>query len=137
MKKYLLYAISAIAIFGIIYYGIQKINNSKENTQTKKISKSIKTKQDSSQNSSQSSANKEESSSKAPDSQTSPTSSFNSTIRTSEGSKSDLGQARILIYQEGIDSSPLSDDDILKLWNNANKNKTDFIKKVKEKLNIQ
>ncbi len=53
------------------------------------------------------------------------------TIRTESGSTTDLGQARIALYEVGIDSHSMSDDEILNIWERSN-NKEEFIKNVKE-----
>lgn len=125
MKKYLLFLVVGLSLIGTVACTNQNTTeNPKENQSTSKMKEN---EQKSSQTEDSKSDMKEE---------TAKTSeSSNQSIRTSEGSKSDLGQARIALFQEGIDSSTLSDQEVLKLWEQAEANKTVFIKIVKERLN--
>ena len=49
------------------------------------------------------------------------------TVRTKSGSTTDLGQARIALYEAGIDSHSMTDDDILTVWERS-KDKEEFVK---------
>lgn len=55
------------------------------------------------------------------------------TVRTESGSTTDIGQARIALYEAGIDSHSMTDDDILTVWERS-KDKEEFVKNVKEYL---
>jgi hypothetical protein len=60
--------------------------------------------------------------------------SSNETVKTSDAQASDLTQARLMLYQAGIDSSSISDEQILEYWEAAQKQKIDFVKYVQDKL---
>ena len=47
---------------------------------------------------------------------------------------SNLTQARLKLYQAGIDSSSISDEQLLRYWDEAKKEKVDFVKYVQDKL---
>lgn len=56
------------------------------------------------------------------------------TVKTDEGADSDLGQARTALYLAGINTSSVSDDQILKWWENSKKEGLDFVKYAKKQL---
>lgn len=55
------------------------------------------------------------------------------TVRTEEGRTTDLGKARIILYEAGIDSHSLTNEEILGIWKRSQGTK-DFVKNVKEVL---
>lgn len=55
------------------------------------------------------------------------------TVRTESGSKTDLSKARIVLYQAGVDSYPVSDDKILELWKSAT-SEEEFLKLIQDYL---
>ncbi|EKF52522.1 hypothetical protein [Lactococcus garvieae] len=117
MKKYILLLIVGLTMLNLT--ACQKSEKTTEYSQSTSTEKKSST--------SPSSSSDSENSSK-------PSSSSKESIHTSEGSESNLGKARIAIYQAGIDSSALSDEDVLRLWNRSAKDKVDFISLVKEEL---
>ncbi|KAA8713177.1 hypothetical protein F4V47_05585 [Lactococcus garvieae subsp. garvieae] len=128
MKKYLLFLVTGLSLIGTVACTNQKTTEKpKENQSTSTLSETKENEQKSSPS--------ESSKSDTKDGEEKTSESSNQSIRTSEGSKSELGQARITLFQEGIDSSRLSDQEVLKLWEQAKADKTKFIKSVKEKLN--
>ena len=61
-------------------------------------------------------------------------SSSSETVKTSDVQGSDLTQARLKLYHGGIDSSSISDEQLLKYWKEAKKEKLDFVQYVQDKL---
>ena len=57
-----------------------------------------------------------------------------SILLTEDVQGSNLTQARLKLYQAGIDSSSISDEQLLKYWDEAKKEKIDFVKYVQDKL---
>lgn len=55
------------------------------------------------------------------------------TIRTEEGRATDLGKARIILYEAGIDSHSLTNEEILRIWKRSQGTK-DFVKNIREVL---
>ncbi len=55
------------------------------------------------------------------------------TIRDEKGSTSDLGKARIALYEAGIDSHTLTDDEVLTVWKKSKTNE-EFIKNIRQLL---
>ena len=72
-------------------------------------------------------------SSETPESSETPPSS-NETVKTSDVQGSDLTKARLSLYEAGVDSSSISDEQLLKYWDEAKKEKLDFVKYVQSKL---
>ena len=72
-------------------------------------------------------------SSETPESSETPPSS-NETVKTSDVQGSDLTKARLSLYEAGVDSSSISDEQLLKYWDEAKKEKIDFVKYVQDKL---
>lgn len=60
--------------------------------------------------------------------------SSSETVKTSDVQGSDLTQARLKLYQAGIDSSSISDEQLLKYWDEAKKEKINFVKYVQDRL---
>ena len=60
--------------------------------------------------------------------------SSSETVKTEDVQGSNLTQARLKLYQAGIDSSSISDEQLLKYWDEAKKEKIDFVKYVQDKL---
>ena len=60
--------------------------------------------------------------------------SSNQTVKTSDVQDSDLTKARLSLYEAGVDSSSISDEQLLKYWDEAKKEKIDFVKYVQDKL---
>ena len=60
--------------------------------------------------------------------------SSNETVKTSDVQGSDLTKARLSLYEAGVDSSSISDEQLLKYWDEAKKEKADFVKYVQDKL---
>ena len=56
------------------------------------------------------------------------------TIRDEKGSETSLGQARITLYEAGIDSSSIDDETIVAMWDSSKGNKEAYIQSVKEYL---
>ncbi len=72
-------------------------------------------------------------SSETPESSETPPSS-NETVKTSDVQGSDLTKARLSLYEAGVDSSSISDEQLLIYWDEAKKEKADFVKYVQSKL---
>ena len=72
-------------------------------------------------------------SSETPESSETPPSS-NETVKTSDVQGSDLTKARLSLYEAGVDSSSISDEQLLIYWDEAKKEKADFVKYVQDKL---
>ncbi|MDR2977805.1 MAG: hypothetical protein LBV19_11050 [Streptococcaceae bacterium] len=53
--------------------------------------------------------------------------SSSKTIRTEEGSQTDLAQARTALYQAGINTASFSDEQILEWWQAAKNQDLDFV----------
>lgn len=53
--------------------------------------------------------------------------SSSETVKTADAQKTDLTKARQLLYQAGIDSSDVSDQQLLAYWKEAEEQKTDFV----------
>ena len=60
--------------------------------------------------------------------------SSNQTVKTSDVQGSDLTKARLSLYEAGVNSSSISDEQLLKYWDEAKKEKLDFVKYVQSKL---
>lgn len=60
--------------------------------------------------------------------------SSSETVKTEDVQGSNLTQVRLKLYQAGIDSSSISDEQLLRYWDEAKKEKVDFVKYVQEKL---
>lgn len=60
--------------------------------------------------------------------------SSSETVKTEDVQGSNLTQAMLKLYQAGIDSSSISDEQLLKYWDEAKKEKIDFVKYVQDKL---
>lgn len=139
MKK-----ISVIALLLVSLFGLSGCGNQQTNKQPQKDSSTVKSdtatsKSDASVEQSKSEKNQEttskdntstEASKVSPDPQAP---EADHTVRTESGSTTDLGQARIALYEVGIDSHSMTDDDILTVWERS-KDKEEFVKNVKEYL---
>ena len=71
-------------------------------------------------------------SSETPESSETPPSS-NETVKTSDVQGSDLTKARLSLYEAGVDSSSISDEQLLIYWDEAKKEKVDFVKYVQDR----
>ncbi|GHU37240.1 hypothetical protein FACS1894192_05690 [Bacilli bacterium] len=60
--------------------------------------------------------------------------SSNQTVKTSDVQGSDVTEARLSLYEAGVNSSSISDEELLKYWDEAKKEKLDFVKYVQDKL---
>lgn len=60
--------------------------------------------------------------------------SSSETVKTSDVQGSDLTQARLALYHAGIDSSGISDEQLLKYWEASKNEKSDFVQYVKDRL---
>lgn len=60
--------------------------------------------------------------------------SSSETVKTSDVQGSDLTQARLALYHAGIDSSSISDEQLVKYWQAAKQEKSDFVQYVKARL---
>lgn len=59
--------------------------------------------------------------------------SSNETVKSADAQGSDLTKARLSLYEAGVDSSSISDEQLLKYWDEAKKEKRDFVKYVQDK----
>lgn len=130
MKK-----ISSILLMTVVLFGLTACSKTqkKETTSSSKPSNSqhsspSSTSTSESQNSQTST---QQSSTEERSSETPPSTSSSKSIHTKEGSESDLGKARLTLYQEGIDSSSISDEKLIELYNKADGDKENFIALVK------
>lgn len=60
--------------------------------------------------------------------------SSSETVKTSDVQGSDLTQARLALYHAGVDSSSISDEQLVKYWQAAKQEKSDFVQYVKARL---
>ncbi|ATC61481.1 hypothetical protein [Pseudolactococcus raffinolactis] len=60
--------------------------------------------------------------------------SSSQTVKTSNVQYDTLTKARLTLYQAGVNSSTISDAQLLTYWDEAEQNKVDFVSYVKDKL---
>lgn len=60
--------------------------------------------------------------------------SSNESVKIPDVQGSDLTQARLALYQAGVDSSSISDEQLVKYWQAAKQEKSDFVQYVKDRL---
>ena len=143
MKKISVVVLLVVSMLGLSGYGNHQTNNkpqtdsstvagkSKESTETSKSDVSAdQSKPEQIQESTSKDSTSTEASKVSPDPQAP---EADHTIRTESGSTTDLGQARIALYEAGIDSHSMTDNEILTVWERS-KDKDEFVKNVKELL---
>ena len=113
----------------LVSCGTQKDNSSV--TQSKSTKSSDNSSQPKSTQTSDTSS-QSKSSEAAKSSETSASSS--ETVKTSEVQGNNLTQARLALYHAGIDSSSISDEQLVKYWQAAKQEKSDFVQYVKARL---
>lgn len=146
MKKISIVAILVVSLIGLSGCGNKQTEKQSQKDSSTEVAKSKESTKQSSTETSKSDASVEQSKSEMPKTTTSedkkdttdskvstdpqaPQSDH--TVRTESGSKTDLAQARIALYQAGVDSHTMTDDEILSIWERS-KNTDDFVKNVKE-----
>lgn len=60
--------------------------------------------------------------------------SSSQTVKTSDVQEDNLTKARLTLYQAGVNSSTISDAQLMTYWDEAEQNKVDFVSYVKDKL---
>ena len=143
MKKISVVVLLVVSMLGLSGCGNHQTNNkpqtdsstvagrSKESTETSKSDVSAdQSKPEQIQESTSKDSTSTEASKVSPDPQAP---EADHTIRTESGSTTDLGQARIALYEAGIDSHSMTDNEILTVWERS-KDKDEFVKNVKELL---
>jgi len=127
-KKQLWFVIFGIVVIGLIVGGFLLLNhNSTTKQQGKQVSQA-------STSSTAKNASSENQSSAPSQSSESSASVSSKTVRTSEAQSEVRTKARQALYEAGIDSSSISDEQIVTYWDEAKAQKVDFVEYVQAKL---